>query len=161
MPHANAQTRREYMRKYSRDWYRRNREKDLARQAAWRAANKELLQASRQAFREANRERLNAEQRERRKADPENNLRIWRKSHYKCKYGITVEQYDAMLERQEGRCAICRGEDPGGRFGRFAVDHDHATGAVRGLLCMMCNTTLGRYEAQRARIDAYLAGRKP
>lgn len=56
-------------------------------------------------------------------------------------YGITVEEYDALLSKQDGRCAICRSRDAGGR-GRFHVDHDHATGMVRGLLCHGCNTRL-------------------
>jgi Recombination endonuclease VII len=54
-------------------------------------------------------------------------------------YGITGEQYDALLEAQGGRCAIC-GNRP--RKQRLAVDHDHATGEVRGLLCKRCNHNL-------------------
>jgi len=60
-------------------------------------------------------------------------------------YGITVEDYAEMLEAQGGGCAICgiRGEDQNGRVKNLAVDHDHATGAVRGLLCHLCNRALG------------------
>lgn len=47
-------------------------------------------------------------------------------------YNLTAAQYDALLELQGGRCAICRNK-PGKK--RLAVDHDHATGLVRGLLC--------------------------
>lgn len=60
----------------------------------------------------------------------------------KRRYGITAEQYDALLEAQGGVCAIC-GEPPKGKA--LHVDHDHATGGVRGLLCggyRSCNTTL-------------------
>ncbi len=56
------------------------------------------------------------------------------------RYGITVEQYDAMLRQQNGLCAIC-GRAPK-RF-RLAVDHDHETGEIRGLLCTRCNLGLG------------------
>lgn len=53
------------------------------------------------------------------------------------KYGITAEQYEQLLEWQGGRCAIC-GNRP--RKKRLAVDHDHRTGEVRGLLCAtFCN----------------------
>lgn len=54
-------------------------------------------------------------------------------------FGLSVEQYDAMLLAQEGRCAICRNR-PGRQ--RLAVDHNHKTGAIRGLLCGRCNHKL-------------------
>lgn len=54
-------------------------------------------------------------------------------------YGITPKQYDDLFELQGGRCAICR-HRPGKK--RFAVDHDHRTGAVRGLLCSTDNHDL-------------------
>lgn len=57
-------------------------------------------------------------------------------------YGITQPEYDAMLTAQGGRCAICH-EEPNGR--QLGVDHDHATGRVRGLLCSRCNMGLGAY----------------
>lgn len=44
-----------------------------------------------------------------------------------------------MLARQGGRCAICETGEPGGAKNVFQVDHDHATGAIRGLLCFRCN----------------------
>lgn len=55
-------------------------------------------------------------------------------------YGLTPEAYTEMLERQEGVCAVCR-KPPGRR--RLNVDHNHATGAVRGLLCPSCNRGIG------------------
>jgi hypothetical protein len=60
------------------------------------------------------------------------------KSHY----GITLEQYDALLEEQGGVCAIC-GERP---EKHLCVDHCHETGTVRGLLCKRCNFGLGYYK---------------
>jgi len=59
------------------------------------------------------------------------------------RYGITEEQYEEMLAEQEGRCGACGTDDPGAKHGRFQVDHDHQTGAVRALLCNGCNTALG------------------
>lgn len=63
-------------------------------------------------------------------------------------YGITAEDYDALLARQGGVCAICGQDEPSahgrtGRQFRLCVDHDHETGAVRGLLCQKCNRALG------------------
>jgi hypothetical protein len=57
-------------------------------------------------------------------------------------YGISHEDYDLMLEKQNGQCAICGTTQPEGK-GRFHVDHCHTTGRVRGLLCHHCNTMLG------------------
>lgn len=63
------------------------------------------------------------------------------------KFGLTPEDYDRMLAEQGGVCAICRGPESGKAYGggvkRLAVDHCHATGLVRGLLCGNCNKGLG------------------
>jgi hypothetical protein len=52
-------------------------------------------------------------------------------------YGITAEQYASMLRYQGGKCFICQRAT--GKRRRLAVDHDHKTGKVRGLLCNPCN----------------------
>jgi hypothetical protein len=58
-------------------------------------------------------------------------------------YGLTLDQYDALVAEQRGLCAIC-GEPPAkGRGRRLVVDHDHQTGEIRGLLCGLCNVALG------------------
>lgn len=60
-------------------------------------------------------------------------------------YGITIKEYYKMLEDQGGGCAVC-GKTPGENGRRLAVDHDHETGEVRGLLCSSCNTGLGNFK---------------
>lgn len=73
-------------------------------------------------------------------------------------YGIGQADYDLLLVRQGGVCAICGGRPPEGR--RFHVDHDHATDQVRGLLCGKCNTGIGHFEDDVQRIASaatYLA----
>lgn len=75
-------------------------------------------------------------------------------------YGITDEDFDAMLAAQDGRCAICRTDEPGGGHNRFHVDHCHETDVVRGLLCNNCNRGLGMFKDSRAHLasaTAYLA----
>jgi hypothetical protein len=64
--------------------------------------------------------------------NPETVAEAKRRSALKTKFGITPEQYDEMLDLQGGVCYICR-RPPGAK--RLAVDHDHRTGLVRGLLC--------------------------
>lgn len=73
------------------------------------------------------------------------------------RYGLTTEQYDALLEAQEFRCALCRRhKDEFARGYALAVDHDHETGAVRGLVCYRCNLTLARGLEYFERGVAYL-----
>lgn len=71
---------------------------------------------------------------------------------YKRLYGISVEEYDKMLEFQDGKCAICH-KPPKNK--RLAVDHDHKTGIIRGLLCSMCNQSLHGRITQDWLFDAY------
>jgi hypothetical protein len=73
--------------------------------------------------------------------DPDYN----RERHYLRLYGITIADYDRMLIKQQGMCAICPTDNPG-KNGRFHVDHDHNTGEVRGLLCSNCNRGLGLFQ---------------
>lgn len=157
---------REYHRRYhqthkaarnaeNREWHRRNKgrrrtpenQKTKDRKKAWAAEN---------------RERLCKRRRERIAGSPEIQRRraeINRRCVLRKLYGITPERYQLMLAEQEGRCAICRIE-PGRR--RLAVDHDHGTGQVRGLLCFGCNAMLERVDANRLSVLAYLQryGRK-
>lgn len=74
-------------------------------------------------------------------------------------YGITVEDYDAMLLAQGGVCAVCGlNERPrAGRVHRLCVDHDHATGRVRGLLCKECNRAEGHLQGDPNRALALAA----
>lgn len=75
--------------------------------------------------------------------------RAWTLKH---RYGVTVEQWDQMLIEQSGRCALC--DEP---MTSPHVDHSHVTLAVRSLLCLHCNTMLGRVERLGIpRIEGYL-----
>jgi transposase len=60
-------------------------------------------------------------------------------SHKKLYYGLTKSGYDYLYKKQNGRCAICGN----GVDGRLTVDHNHETGAIRGLLCPTCNSAIG------------------
>jgi hypothetical protein len=68
------------------------------------------------------------------------------------RYGLAPGQYDEMRAAQDDRCAICQTEDAGGH--RWHVDHDHATGKVRGLLCASCNLGIGKMQDDPARLRA-------
>lgn len=60
------------------------------------------------------------------------------------KFGITLEEYEIMLAKQEGKCCICKQHESSFQE-RLAVDHCHTTGKVRGLLCALCNKGLGMF----------------
>lgn len=69
-------------------------------------------------------------------------------------YGLSHEQFVAMLDEQDNACAICRSTEWPGKGNRPHVDHDHATGEVRGLLCGRCNFGLGQFQDDPARLAA-------
>ncbi len=128
----------------------------IARVQQWRELSpkqREERRVKQQYWRQQNKERVNAKIRARYQQDPDKKIRAnkeWkeankevhalliRRSHL-ARRGLTLELYASMIEAQEGKCAICQQ----GSNKRLAVDHDHVTGRVRGLLCWKCNGALG------------------
>lgn len=102
----------------------------------WRAANPERIKT------------LNERHKVTRKAyysDPEIKLKYRRRMIEKS-FGIPYSEYEAMYEKQGGKCAICLGEEPCARNDHLAIDHCHESGKVRGLLCSSCNRALGLFK---------------
>lgn len=62
------------------------------------------------------------------------------------KFGLTVVDYNNLLAKQNGVCGICKKPEAANK--RLAVDHCHDTGIVRGLLCMQCNTAIGKLNSK-------------
>lgn len=92
--------------------------------------------------------------------------RTWRRDNpgrhralrLKCVYGITIKEFDELLESQGGVCAICQSDDPASA--NWHVDHCHSSDAVRGILCGPCNQGLGNFRDNQAALLAaidYLA----
>ncbi len=67
----------------------------------------------------------------------------FRKCKLQARFNLHPAQYSAMAAGQGHGCALCGSECQTGR--RLAVDHDHGSGFVRGLLCVVCNTGLGKF----------------
>jgi hypothetical protein len=68
---------------------------------------------------------------------------MMRRLNLKRNYGLTHADYEALLRKQDGCCAICGAEKADSRGRRLFVDHCHNTGRVRGLLCFKCNFVIG------------------
>ena len=117
--------------------------------AEYRKNNAEKLSAVAKSYYEKNSHKWKgyaARKKKREEADPEYKKRqvdSVRRGYLKRMYGIGMEEYDAMVANQNGVCSICGGP-PRGRL--LAVDHNHATGKIRGLLCGPCNTGLGQFK---------------
>lgn len=87
--------------------------------------------------------------RHRRTAEFGRNRETYRNQQLRKNFGITLDDYRAMLTEQQGLCRICNQAETKIRAGRLialAVDHDHVTGAIRGLLCNNCNHGLGHFK---------------
>ena len=81
-----------------------------------------------------------------------------RRAHGLRKYGLTVKEFDALAAAQGGRCAVCSQKPKeGDRKRNLAVDHEHATGRIRGLLCDACNIGLGMFRDDPRRLRAAIA----
>lgn len=98
-------------------------------------------------YRDTHKAELLEAQRRRNKANPERYKRRCKNHHLLRDFGITLDQFEAMLESQGGVNAS---------GWALHVDHDHATGRVRGLLCLLCNAAAGWIDNHRDRVDALL-----
>lgn len=81
-------------------------------------------------------------------------LRQRQNGHLKRKYGITIEEYEVMLAKQNGKCAIC-GQVAGKK--NLAVDHCHDTLKIRGILCENCNRGIGMFKHETKRLESAIS----
>lgn len=117
----------------SRARYRRDPGRSIAKVKAWQQENAEYLNA----YRRARRELPEVKRRE-------------RDGYFRRTYGISADEFDDLLSRQGGHCGIC-GRTPE-REASMHVDHDHESGAIRGLLCITCNQGLGLFSESPERM---------
>ena len=129
MPHKDPAIRQAYHKEYSKKWQPKDRDAFLASR------------------REQKRKRMNTE---------EGKLQR-RKEALKHNYGMSLEEYNTLLESQQGCCAVCGTIEPGHNHRHFCVDHNHETGSVRGLLCHYCNRGLGFLGDSMKRVESLLA----
>jgi len=94
------------------------------------------------AYRAKNKDILTEKRKLRKLALPDHTFKLDKNRQLKCDHGITLEMYNQMLSHQDNRCAIC-GIQADAIKTALAVDHNHTTGQIRGLLCMKCNRGIG------------------
>ena len=121
MPYKDEAERKAYMKEYHAKWYQQNKEKRNAQILEYKKTKPEGWQKA-----------------------------IGQKAHFKKRYNITPQEYEAMLEAQNYKCAICNknAEDNkrGNKIQSLNIDHGHKTKQVRGLLCHQCNSGLGHFK---------------
>lgn len=117
---------------YNRKYYEENKDKVISRAKQWAIDNPDKIKQSQSQYRKSDKYLLNR-----------------RMSSYKRQYGITLEEYEQILKKQNHVCAICGQEETrtstretNGKK-HLVVDHNHTTNDVRGLLCTKCNGLLG------------------
>lgn len=139
---------REHISAYNKAYKSGNKEAVLERHRKWRIKNRDKIReyAKNTAYKYKERidrysKRWVAENREK--------LQVYRKEYgLKVKYGMDLKQYAKMLYDQKEVCAICEQKETRqlkGKLQSLAVDHDHRTGKVRGLLCCSCNRAIGMF----------------
>jgi len=134
MPHKDPEVKKAYLKAYHKEWYAKNKEK--------RTAQIEEYQAT--------------------KSDDWKKL-IGQKHHLRTRYNLTPSEYNVMAEQQDYKCAICNIDVSenirANKQIALSVDHNHATGALRELLCMKCNYGLGYFKDNAdvlAKASAYI-----
>lgn len=130
--------------------------------ATWRARNDARIRAERKARYAGMTEEERAAKLAYQKAQYQEKSWRWRRDRMLKKYGMSMQDYEDMVRAQGNRCAICGSEPDEGDKGVLHVDHCHASGRVRGLLCTSCNNGLGRFgddPARLARAITYLTER--
>jgi hypothetical protein len=130
--------------KYSKQYYKTHKEEIKKRSKEYYNSHKEEKKDYQRKYHHNNIEDRKIYKKKYDANNKEKSHKRFRNFDLKRKFGITVEQYKLMFDKQEGKCNIC--ERHQNEFKRaLAVDHDHKTGRIRGLLCYKCNQGLGHF----------------
>lgn len=138
---------REYNRLKCREYRLAHLAEARAHGILYRQTHKEQIKAKQLQWRIKNREKIAQASRDWRAANPETRKVSAKRSRIKQKYGLSLEQLEQMKLDQGGACAICARVLP------LVVDHNHTTGAVRGLLCVVCNQAIGMLQESQSVLE--------
>jgi len=148
-------------RKYRREYYHKS--KDIIKEAnkKWVDKNKDKVKKIKATYRERHKEELRRKGREYvRRDDCKVKLNInrkeWRHNNpdkvkedkLRRRFGISLQDFNSMIENQNGQCGICarKFSTKNNTLGYPCVDHDHLTKKVRGILCRGCNSGIGGFK---------------
>lgn len=109
-----------------------------ARKKKWRLDNPEKQKRSEDGWRQRNPDKHMKRVSSWIERNKDRHRRVNADAHFRREYGISIEDYEASYAAQNGRCRICKEQNE-----VLCVDHDHASGQVRDLLCRRCNSVLG------------------
>jgi len=139
---------------YMREFYKKHPGYSTKYVRKWRESHPVENKEAHKEYRDKpqSKEQKLAKQRQRRAADPYYSTRS-----RATKWGLTAQQLVDMVAAQGGLCASCRLPPQMKKYKVLAVDHDHVTGKVRGLLCHNCNVTLGLQKDSIERLEALIA----
>lgn len=137
---------------YLKGWQRKNRDKTRVYAQTYRDKHPGRVAQARREYLARNPEQAEANRRRSRDYQKRNNHAITLRQNY----GLTPRDYTLMWLAQRSGCGVCGGTQVGGRS-RLSVDHNHETGAIRGLLCNNCNAALGLLKEDQRRIAALSA----
>ncbi len=145
---SKKERRRKYKREYIRRWRRANPEKRREYKRIYYARNPEKIKARVRRWRNENPEKLAALNKRRKPSDREWCL--------KKKYGLSLEQWNALFAMQGWVCAACGADKPGSKSG-WHTDHCHSSGMVRGILCVHCNVGIGKAKDNTTTMRKWIA----
>jgi len=120
----------------------------------YRKINKGLLQQKAKEYYQNNKEEILLKVQNYKKLYPKKK----RNSQLKSIFGISLKKYNLLLKKQNNKCLICKKQETvkdfrTSKIKNLAVDHNHQTGKVRGLLCQYCNTALGYFKDDINRLE--------
>jgi hypothetical protein len=132
---------KEKIRKKRLKYLSNNKEHVILKTKEYRNKNKEKIKLKSKKYCDNNKEKINLKTKEYRM----NNKEKSKTYILKRRYNITLEEYNKLFNKQNGKCAIC-GKHQSELKKILSVDHNHETGKIRGLLCYNCNNGLGCFK---------------
>lgn len=150
MPLTNIIKRKEYMKKYHKKYYLKNRINILRKNNQYQKKNIKKYQKLNKKYYIQNKSRINLISKEYYKNHKTKVVNNSLRSRLKRKYKLSLKDYKLLLKNQNGLCAICNKKETrknkNGKYFKLAIDHNHKTGKRRGFLCNLCNQGLGRFK---------------